>query len=533
MERVTRLLREASREISSLQLHSGPNLRDGTKLNEEIEDLTACMTQLTTQLHDITVQRRRTHNSTLPVHRLPLELLCKILSLALRDDPNMVKYGLAPSTKGLHDLASVCHAWFHQIKETPSFWNVASSTDPLPLLRQTLTRSKTSPLDVFHHQSGLDYGDITYEDNFMGLLIPESHRWRSLNAFGNNPSPHFISRLRDLSVPALETLKIQYYDDAGALEIFGGRADRLRHQQLLDILSASPALIELSLAHLSSSDEARILREDPIELSELETLYMSYTPTLSWGILASIRIPACKDITITDDQQPQTTYRLFEDPSLTHISSLFKAFWSSSPSVEVAWFDDGSIKCSTTNSGHQNLRFSGDGTVLPNGLKDALEGTGVREVHLQIHNIKGLDRLLPLLHFKRPVTKVTLCLNPFNESVNSVNVLMEFLSRPVTVDGVTQWPLSRLERLELPGVGSMEPESFLDAISRRYRTVNEGGEDGNGAFTVVEPCAPLHLDIKGARELEAGDVARLRSILGDSNVLYQSEGELPWIEVGS
>ncbi|KAG9003621.1 hypothetical protein FRB94_003010 [Tulasnella sp. JGI-2019a] len=114
IDEALRFLVEAAQETSSLQI-DGSRAVDPTSECQN-EDLDTCLQRLMTKVLNLMTNRNRVHNRTRPLNRLPIEILVKVLTLALQDDITR------PLTymKNLRMFASVSYEWLLLVKETPS-----------------------------------------------------------------------------------------------------------------------------------------------------------------------------------------------------------------------------------------------------------------------------------------------------------------------------------------------------------------------------------------------------------------------------
>ncbi|KAG9003623.1 hypothetical protein FRB94_003012 [Tulasnella sp. JGI-2019a] len=83
----------------------------------------------------------------------------------------------------------------------------------------------------------------------------------------------------------------------------------------------------------------------------------------------------------------------------------------------------------------------------------------------------------------------------FNLDESGPSDLMQFLAEPTTVDGIAQWSLSRLWYPAFDNC-SLEPKDVLEANQSRYGGFSGGERGGTRNVSGLEPCVPLHLDIK-------------------------------------
>lgn len=79
-------------------------------------------TSLFSETSDRMISIKRHRNSLVKLHRLPLELLVKIVKLVTSYEANAVEY-----FRSLHTLAQVSHMWATTILGTPELWAVVDS----------------------------------------------------------------------------------------------------------------------------------------------------------------------------------------------------------------------------------------------------------------------------------------------------------------------------------------------------------------------------------------------------------------------
>ncbi|KAG9007500.1 hypothetical protein FRB94_014355 [Tulasnella sp. JGI-2019a] len=275
---------------------------------DEISAFQTCLEKFTSKMHHIIANRQRRYNANLPIHQLPPELISPILAFAT--SPPFIESSGITYMQRLQELASVSSSWAQLINDTPPFWvNVFNEFSP-PQIRQALSRSKSSLLDVkFEH----DAWGGTSDDLFASLISDHACRWRSVKIVEGSPSSAVINTLRVAQAPALGTLCVAY-SGYGRLSdtILCGKADRLRHveflrfcipwdteilrglvslkleelqeesptaDQLVDILSASPGLTTLHLGSLMAGDQkASVTSREAgsLELPVLRTLHVSW-----------------------------------------------------------------------------------------------------------------------------------------------------------------------------------------------------------------------------------------------------------------
>lgn len=128
-----------------------------------------------------------------PIHRMPVELLCKIFQLYL-DDPIEVRRGPTTSTvtstitsnSSPVILGHVCGYWRNVALFTPTLWSTIAISKPklsqLPLIRLWIHRASTCPLSlcIFQYRNS-DITERTATDQILSLFISVSYQWESIN----------------------------------------------------------------------------------------------------------------------------------------------------------------------------------------------------------------------------------------------------------------------------------------------------------------------------------------------------------------
>ncbi|KAG9003622.1 hypothetical protein FRB94_003011 [Tulasnella sp. JGI-2019a] len=122
----------------------------------------------------------------------------------------------------------------------------------------------------------------------------------------------------------------------------------------------------------------------------LETLNIMRIPQkLTHDPLSTIHIPKCTSFNISYSQGRDSDVSLFNDPTLTHISSLLIGHIRGSPLIKIAWRRDGAMMDLSTSKGAVTLLFTKADknypVTVPAGLSDALEEAGPSEIHLNLN----------------------------------------------------------------------------------------------------------------------------------------------------
>ncbi|KAG8921647.1 hypothetical protein FRC00_008407 [Tulasnella sp. 408] len=154
----------------------------------------------------VTTQR----NSLLPIHRLPLELLCYILEASLghfdgTTYPRTIKRLLALTTVSRH--------WKDVLDQSPSVWGWIDTFRDVSFAVQ---KSQHAPLSIdLVNEKELDISKL---NQGFAPLLPHSGRWQSLHLRMTAPAAtHFTYVLGPLSTPNLQDLSLVVYSDDGVL----------------------------------------------------------------------------------------------------------------------------------------------------------------------------------------------------------------------------------------------------------------------------------------------------------------------------
>lgn len=261
-----------------------------------------------------------------PIRRLPVELLSHIFILGSQDSAYF------PVT-----ISHVCHQWRRIALQTPSLWRRVTLSPKERMWKERIRRSRACTLDVqllpspFKISKSLGRSARTPDkpvidlDPYsiqwhMHMVIPYLTRWRSFEVAFPSYAPCLwkaaLSRIcsrRGAQAPQLEDLHLTYRqnDDPEAFTLFSGSAPKLRSvtligirlnwlpslfanlstlnythhgftvgyqavQDVVDILSVSSALVELSIAFPRKASPCLPSRSKPVHtrvlLSRLQHL---------------------------------------------------------------------------------------------------------------------------------------------------------------------------------------------------------------------------------------------------------------------
>ncbi|KAG8995026.1 hypothetical protein FRB94_009500 [Tulasnella sp. JGI-2019a] len=301
-----------------------------------------------------------TYRQLNPIHRLPNELLVKIFSLV------SLEGFCEPQQSYLVSLGLVSKQWNRIVYETPSLWSHVSSRYRNQENEAAVIRSQTCPLSV--EFSDDDFKEVIGKKRaaFLDFTSHEAYRWRSIDfkvKYHNTLA--LLRNFTSLSVPQLETLSIGYMGPKRGLlvedriNMFSGRAGRLRHVKLCDlVIPLSSQLLsrletltitgarvspgpstneiidvlrrcpELRSFELDYSSEVGI-RASGATVSEVEAVHLplliSFDVRLTNAaafnrIISSVRVPACTRFILTCNDP---TSSIFSHESTHFMAALF------------------------------------------------------------------------------------------------------------------------------------------------------------------------------------------------------------------
>ncbi|KAG8998713.1 hypothetical protein FRB93_013492 [Tulasnella sp. JGI-2019a] len=292
-------------------------------LDAHLAVLELSVANLGTQMHLLIAKQRQERNQSLPINRLPIELLTNILHLHINNKS-------ASPFRDLHNLLQVSVQWYNLVKRSSVLWSVVCPSDAAKLTT-VLANSGASLLDI---RCPPDYPNVP--NLFLERVFVQSERWRSvkLESTATESVQSFVAQ----QAPRLSELQIvmQSFDQHGMVEIPNHILSRLRHlklyrialqwnpevlsglvsldltclgstglisvSQLIGILRASSDIAELGIG----SNVTRIDQSIPhdtaiVELPRLTSLQLISHPNPVHDILGCIRFPKCSDLTIRTD----------------------------------------------------------------------------------------------------------------------------------------------------------------------------------------------------------------------------------------
>ncbi|KAH9828534.1 uncharacterized protein C8Q71DRAFT_793258 [Rhodofomes roseus] len=151
------------------------------------------------------VEESKAHNLTVPVHRLPHELLSRIFQRTLQRNGDR-------DVKGSFRLTAVCSHWRDVAQTSPAFWTTIRLDDDVRMLEHFLRCSRNAPISVYANGSR----DASWAPKAR-LLLPHTGRIAVLDlrlwpAVRTEAAWYHVSTLLSLSMPALRSLRVDAND---------------------------------------------------------------------------------------------------------------------------------------------------------------------------------------------------------------------------------------------------------------------------------------------------------------------------------
>ncbi|KAG8949105.1 hypothetical protein FRC04_009051 [Tulasnella sp. 424] len=272
-----------------------------------------------------------------PISLLPIELLGVVFQLKLSSLDVMSWFWsnreCHPYMAELYTLRRVSTLWRDVVDGTPSLWTVISSTFPPEVNQTSLARSGAYPLLIY--SPGPRWGETPPPlREFLQTVKPHLHRWGSVALRLSSESVEDLPRFTSLRLDTLkidigvepeweaaeilqatkqieisdETLRnIQFVDltlvpmdwsrafrnfrDLRSLSldgVYGGGA--ITHQQILDVLAASPNLETLLFTDLEIQDHSSPSTRQ-IFLPRLQSITLTTSGPLTESVLRAVQVP--------------------------------------------------------------------------------------------------------------------------------------------------------------------------------------------------------------------------------------------------
>ncbi|KAG8910207.1 hypothetical protein FRC01_006467 [Tulasnella sp. 417] len=228
------------------------------------------------QIHVAIARLSYLQNSFRPIHRLPPEILGRIIFLAIYFD-------LEPFAKRLSTLTTVCKRWNVVIQSTPRFWSVLDSRNKRSTLRHILGRSMNAPLSVKCDATGRSLN----VKKFLDAILPHSARWESLYYCGSANSLGEVAAVSELPTPILADLYVYNTNFAQAkqgvaqplFQLSEGRNLRDVHLRAAVLPCDSPRMTNLrslQLSWLSSPPSVADLSACLLQSPRLDSLVLAH-----------------------------------------------------------------------------------------------------------------------------------------------------------------------------------------------------------------------------------------------------------------
>lgn len=282
-----------------------------TEYDTSIEGLKAAALKLSTSLQIYSDESRKVHNTLIPIHRIPKEILAETMDLTMDRDINI------PTLGWLSVLSTVCTLWHQVIQSTPHLWRDVHSADPPKLVRKALDYSKSVPLRInFQHQ------DTEMEpQEFAAIITPHISRCRVLKLFFHDERN--LPAVLAANAPLLESLILTVWNGVGTVlpVLFGGTASRLTEIAVNGIsveLGCPTTLRKLqvkdSWAHPPSLQDMTIILRNNSQLEHLVLRELGYgdggdpVPAISESL--SIQLPRLRNFILGDLPATWSNYLL-------------------------------------------------------------------------------------------------------------------------------------------------------------------------------------------------------------------------------
>ncbi|KAG8946931.1 hypothetical protein FRC04_011358 [Tulasnella sp. 424] len=503
----------ASEDIDISDKHSNTSSVDtdlpglGLPPIESLSLNTSCKNAETQQGTPTIAPNRRDRNAQAVFDQLPIELVTCILQHCFPDfsTPCRSRRDVAD----IYRIRLVSTEWRALIEETPWFWFHISNLYPIPVIHDSLRRSKDHPLRVYISQPP---GETTeYCENLLLLVQAESHRWRSLDLVTRDPLPEELAlSILCSPAPALQTLiaVLPYgqFSHQVKVDLMGGTAHRLKTVQTygvpidwnskslsnletvryahyegysatdaIDLLAGASSLQSLTLNLIEDVEYddtvSMSLREDirlPIVAHSLNLLHLNYLPlpTILY-ILTSVSMPACTSLYL--GMSPTSFYELLEvGQGLTQFLPKIQETLRFSNGSTVVVDSNGVYQWTAAYSSSTDI-FDFSFSVCGPPMEDFLEWIGTvsagSPMDLQVEVMTMDFSALRVLGWREEVTELV---PRFSDEQGELRSFLEALSTPVSgSDGPLYWVFPRLRKLYL-GYVRCEPLDVFSMLNKRY-----------------------------------------------------------------
>lgn len=437
------------------------------------------------------------------IHQIPLELLVRILDLAL---------GSSRRLHNAQNLLAVCRAWNHAITNTPSLWYSIECRHSRRLIQKAIELSAPYPIDFVYPDNGL--GDLgSYSPSiFMEDALPVVERWRTLSLDVQRPSE--LKPLETRSAPLLESLSLGVAHDEWAeedraepVDLFEGHAPRLVEisltgkvpmkwgsdilvglrslylsgmgswgplmADLMLVFSRSPSLEELVVDMLDSADS---LPQHDLELVELPLLEACSLFTVSdekaHYLLSHINSEICQefDISIYPDT---TTYPTVVEVIKRCLQVVAPVVKTAHGKISFTFHTSPSyFSCSVDRIAREDRSYRIDFTTPPDGAAAAHLRYIVDSLSNQLHDFE-VTVYYSDTSSSRGEPWISSCLSQL-PNLTGLSMNSETPSRPIIkylstpVEGTLCWPHPKLTCLSLGWDSASALPDLLQMIRNRY-----------------------------------------------------------------
>lgn len=497
---------------------------------------------------------RATHNRSLPIHNLPVELFVEILSAALDPIPT---WGVKQTLK----LTRVSRYWRSAVNRSQRFWPLIDCQTSQRQNVLVLDRCTTAPLSIKCELGEWEEDERERDEEtarleiFLAEASLESRRarWKSATFAWHSQGPLILPVLRlESSTPLLEEFSVFDYSDEeesgyptipqpkGAplrrLSLWGAglstwapwpfsrsevlALDWLQHlapsvEELHIILSSTPALRHLHLSYWLPKEtavsvmEATIKQTHPLRLPQLQSISIQDVPTPILQYLATIDPPACRSIQVSINTEEQIPPALgLCTPAILEARTTTVAYEGGARSPITIRSSRAPI--SVINWGEEVQHQPGFKITVPFG------GSGIawkgfqsilsRRERMGIMSIE-LGAASPSFPSYNPSPQISLHPMSSSNTIRYISILnhrhggrlLEYLSIPQSNgSGTATWPFPSLLAVNVSGCRLHDlSTNMMIFAARRYSGSNTG-----------DPPAPARLRVVQMREGPAWDAVK-------------------------
>ncbi|KAG9029584.1 hypothetical protein FRB95_005168 [Tulasnella sp. JGI-2019a] len=307
------------------------------------------------------------------------------------------------------------------------------------------------------------------------------------------------------------------------LELLGPSMD-----QVIDILLASPALVDLALASLyEESHHVIVSNSRTVQLSYLHNLSLASLPAAAILLLfRTLHIPNCVNLDVDLKADRSGTYEAVVREAVPAARKIVLAA-GSDPRIEIT---PNHISALNKNRGARmkiGVELSGGFTIeLVESIVSVFQSPRTHQFARVTVSVPQMNvsrsTIIPILRSSLHTWKLVLQpLDPLNPGAS--DTALEFLAGPIG-DGAARWPAPDLEVIMLGHL----PENLLDMIIRRYGRVEDVSKSGQ---SVERPSALRILDVRAPFTVGTSLlVEKLTGVLGGGIVHWNRGGSMQWLD---